>query len=227
MIKAVIFDLDDTLISEKDYIKSGFKEISKNIEEIYKIDAEETFNELMKLSKVESKNVFNRFFDNHKIEYTKEDIKEFLNIYRNHIPNIEFYEDAIQLIEKLKEKNIKVGVITDGYIVSQKAKLKAINAYEIFDYIIITEELGREFWKPHPKAFEIMKEKLNVKFNEMIYVGDNPEKDFFIGDIYPINTIRIVREDSIYKTKEYLNKVKEKFLVNNLIDIFKIIGSKI
>lgn len=223
MIKAVIFDLDDTLISEKEYIKSGFKVISQKIQDRYNINEEDVFDKLINLSNSDSKNVFNRFFDEYKIQYTREDIQELLNIYRSHIPNIKFYEDVIQLIEELKKKNIKIGIITDGYTISQKAKLKAINAYGMFDHIIITEELGREFWKPHPKAFEIMKDKLKVEFNEMVYIGDNPEKDFLIGDIYPINTVRIIREDSIYKNKKYLDEVKEKISVNTLNNILEII----
>ena len=69
MIKAVVFDLDDTLISEKEYIKSGFKEISKIIEEKYKLDIDNIYKELIELSSNSTKNVFNRFLDNHKIQY--------------------------------------------------------------------------------------------------------------------------------------------------------------
>ena len=38
MIKLVIFDLDDTLIPEIDYVKSGFKEVAKYIESNYEFD---------------------------------------------------------------------------------------------------------------------------------------------------------------------------------------------
>lgn len=223
MIKAIVFDLDDTLISEKEYIKSGFQAISEYICKKYDFQFEKVLSELMALSEVDSKNVFNRFFDENKIKYTKQEIKKMITIYRNHRPNISFYADVLDTIEQLKQNNIKIGIVTDGYIETQRSKLEAINAYEIFDAVIITEELGREYWKPHPKAFEIIKEKLNVNFEEMMYVGDNPEKDFYIGKIYPINTVRIIRNDSIYKNQNYLNDIKEKYTINSLKQIIKLI----
>lgn len=226
MIKAVVFDLDDTLISEKEYIKSGFKAISKIIKDKYKlyINEYDIYEELLELSSNNAKNVFNRFLDGHKIQYKQEDIKLLINIYRNHEPNIKLYDDAQMVIAKLKEKNIKIGIITDGYSVSQKAKLKAIDAYNIFDHIIITDELGKEFWKPHPKSFEMMKEKFEIEFTEMIYIGDNPEKDFFIRSIYPINTVRIIRNENIYYNKTYLKDVKELYRIKYLSEIVEIIN---
>lgn len=61
--------------------------------------------------------------------------------------------------------------------------MKVIGTEKYFDHIIITEELGSEYWKSHHMAFDLIKQKLEVEFDEMVYVGDNPEKDFFIGSI--------------------------------------------
>lgn len=72
-------------------------------------------------------------------------------------------------LEKLKSKNIKTGIITDGYAITQKQKIHALNAEKLFGEIIVTDELGgKKFWKPNPKAFEIMSNKLNVAFEEMV-----------------------------------------------------------
>lgn len=222
MIKAVIFDLDDTLISEREYIESGYKHISKLINNEYGIGYNEVYLNLMNLHNQTSKYVFNRFFDKYKIAYSQETIMKLVWEYRKHIPCINFYNDVIPCIELLKLKNIKLGIITDGYKESQKLKLNAVRAENYFDEIIITDELGSEYWKPHPKSFEIMKERFNVEFNEMIYIGDNPEKDFYISKIYPIKTVRIVR-DGIYLNKSYLDDIKENWTISNLIDINNII----
>ena len=122
---------------------------------------------------------------------------------------------------------IKTGIITDGHAIAQRQKLKAIQAEEYFDEIIVTDELGREYWKPHPKAFELIKGKLNVNFDEMVYVGDNPEKDFYISSIYPIETIRIVRPLSIYSCAAYFKNHQESFSVNNLGILLKELIKKI
>ena len=219
MVKAVVFDLDDTLISEKEYIKSGYRHISGIIEDRFAMDKKQVFDELMSLFKISPLNVFNRFFDMYQIEYSKEMILDLVKEYRGHLPDIQFYNDVIPCLLELKKFGVKIGIITDGYAIAQRQKLKAIQADEYFDDVIVTDELGREYWKPHPKAFELMKEKFKVNFDEMVYIGDNPEKDFHIKTIYPIKVIRILRQDVIHSSKLYYQSIEEDFRIKSLEDI--------
>lgn len=222
MVKAVVFDLDDTLISEKEYIKSGYRHIAKLLSSRLNIDEEAVYQLLIELLSESAKNVFNRLFDELGVTYSKDNILELVDEYRKHIPNIQFFDDVLPCLEVLKQKNIKIGIITDGYAKAQSQKLKAVKAYEHFDEIIITDELGRDYWKPHPKAFEIMREKFNVEFDEMVYVGDNPEKDFYISNMYPIKTVKVCR-GGVYKDRRYFEGIKEDYKVSSLIDITELI----
>lgn len=222
MVKAVVFDLDDTLISEKEYIKSGYFHIAGIIEDRFAMDKNQVFDDLMSLFKVSPLNVFNRLYNKYQIEYSKEMILDLVKEYRGHFPDIQFYDDVLPCLSKLKRSGIKVGIITDGYAIAQRQKLKAIQADEYFDEVIVTDELGREYWKPHPKAFELMKEKFKVNFDEMIYVGDNPEKDFYISKTYPIKTVRVLR-DGVHSDKNYFRGIKEDLNVISLIDILNLL----
>lgn len=218
MVKAVVFDLDDTLISEKEYIKSGYRHIAGIIEDRFVIDKNQVFDDLMSLFKVSPLNVFNRLYDKYQIEYSKEMILDLVSEYRGHFPDIQFFDDVLPCLSELKRSGVKVGIITDGYAIAQRQKLKAIQADEYFDEIIVTDELGREYWKPHPKAFELIKEKFRVNFDEMIYVGDNPEKDFYISNTYPIKTVRIIR-DGVHKDKRCLEGIEADISINYLQEI--------
>ena len=151
--------------------------------------------------------MFNRLFEELD-SYDDGDIRELVDAYRNHAPRICFYGDVLPCLSQLKLHGVKTGIITDGYVQTQRNKLEAVNAYAYFDYIIITEELGREYWKPHPRSFELMSQRLGVPFDQMIYVGDNPEKDFYISNTYPITTVRIVR-DGVYKDRDYRGGITE------------------
>ncbi|MDQ0160550.1 HAD-IA family hydrolase [Alkalibacillus salilacus] len=218
-IKVVIFDLDDTLISEKQFVRSGFKHVSKIISNEYNLDNEYVYSYLLELFNHNSKNIFNRLLDKIGFSYSDELISFLVYEYRTHKPDIYFYEDVVHNIKKLRNNNVKVGMITDGFHETQRQKIEVINAKTYFDEIIVTDELGEGFWKPHPKAFEIMKELFEVDFEEMLYVGDNPDKDFFISKIHPITTMRILRSEGVYMDDNYLKNVREDVRIKNLNEL--------
>lgn len=222
MIKAVVFDLDDTLISEKEYIESGYSHIASLLSRKLEENPEVVYDELMLLFKTSPKNVFNRLLDIYEIKYTEEDIKGLVEEYRNHQPLISFYPDVLPCLRLLKERGIKTGIITDGFVNAQRNKLMTVGAYDLFDEVIITDEMGIEYRKPHPRAYELMRERLNVEFDEMIFIGDNPEKDFHIGNTYPIKTIRIHRK-GVYQDKKYLNDIRENNEITSLDELEKYI----
>lgn len=214
MIKVVLFDLDDTLISELGYIKSGYKEVSKYLSMKYKFNEDDTFKSLNNLFNESSQNVFNNFLEKENISYNSDDIKELVKIYRNHNPNIDFYDDVLDVFHDLRKLGIRLGIITDGYKETQLKKIEALGLDELVDKIIVTDELGREYWKPHPKSYQMMKEHFNVKYSEMIYIGDNVLKDFVSPEKLGMESIQIIRENriniGIYKNNiQKLDELKE------------------
>lgn len=219
MIKAVLFDLDDTLFPEKQYIESGFKHIARQMSKRTGTGDGVLFRMLMDIFDKGAKNVFNKLLEQLDISYDERDIQRMISEYRNHAPDISFYPDVLPCLDELGRNNIKTGIITDGYLESQRQKLKALNCAEYFNEIIITEELGRAYWKPHPRSFKMMGEKLNVRFDEMMYVGDNPEKDFYVGERLDIFTVRIIREDACHGDKKYYKEVREKKIISNLAEL--------
>lgn len=224
MIKAVIFDVDDTLVSENHFIKSGYEAVAKNLSETYQLDKQYVIKKLNDLFIISPKSVFNRFFEEEEIEYSSKDILDLIEIYRSHKPTLQPYEDVYPILKHLKELDIKTGVITDGFAVSQHNKVEALKLIDYIDNIIVTDDLGRDYWKPHPRAFEIQKDFFNTQYDEMIYVGDNPAKDFHISSVYPIHTVRIDR-NGVHKSAKYLNDIKENYSITSLHEIIDIIES--
>lgn len=223
MIKGVIFDLDDTLISEKEYIKSGFKVISKVISEQYNLSFDEAYQKILELFDKDSDYVFNRLLDYFNIEYDKEYIFKLLKIYRNHEPDISLYSNAEEVINYLSGKDYKLGIITDGYQITQKRKIEKLNLKDKFNYIVITDELGSEYWKPHKLPYQKCVNEFGLNFNEVIYVGDNLQKDFITANKLGIKTVQIVRKEGIYiKSNDLSNEYEADHKINNLNEIIKI-----
>ena len=142
-IKGVIFDLDDTLYSEKEYIKSGFKAVSDYLGGGY----EEVLWGFFKEGKLAIDELLNELG-------RPEEKNEVLNIYRNQMPDIHLYSGVSEMIEALRSKNIKVGIITDGRPEGQRKKLESLGLLNIVKDVIITDELGGvQFRKPCDIAF--------------------------------------------------------------------------
>lgn len=223
MIKAVIFDLDDTLVSEFAFVKSGFSSVSKYISKILKLNTNIIYHDLIVLHQVDTKNVFNRIIDKYQAS-SKIQINELVELYRNHKPKISFYDDVSEALIKLKKFNYKLGIITDGYQVTQKNKIAALALEKIIDEIIITDQYGKEFTKPSLLPFELISNRLKVTFDEMIYIGDNPKKDFYISSISKITTVKINR-DGYYSKENYYKDIKEQYSIYNMEEIFRVIES--
>lgn len=168
-IKGVIFDLDDTLYSEKQYVKSGYKKIG---DFLGRDDAAEKLWKYFEEGKAA--------IDAYLAEIGEESKKgECLEIYREQMPEIALYDGVAELIDELKSRGIMVGIITDGRPNGQRNKLKALGLDKMIGDIIITDELGGiQFRKPNDISFRIMQNRWKIPFEQIIYVGDNPNKDF-------------------------------------------------
>lgn len=185
-IEGVIFDLDDTLYSEKEYVRSGYKRLAEhfNKPEMYKKLWDVFLRGCQPIDEV---------FKWYGISDQK---AEALQIYRFQEPEISLYPGVAELISQLR-KTRKVGIITDGRPEGQRAKLKALQID--VDEMIITDELGGvEFRKPNIKAFELMKKRLELSYEKMCYVGDNTKKDFVAPENLGMKSIFFKNQDGLY-----------------------------
>jgi putative hydrolase of the HAD superfamily len=162
--KTIVFDLDDTLVKEIDFLKSAFFEIASVIENegyslyqqmmVWYFDKENVFQNLVSL-------------------YPDLSIDSLKSSYRKHLPNFEHYKYIKDFLNELKQKGYKLGLITDGFSVTQRNKITSLGVVDLFDLIIISEEFGTE--KPHEENYTAFHQ---FNSDAYYYVGDNLKKDF-------------------------------------------------
>lgn len=211
-LKAVIFDLDDTLYNEKDYVKSGYKAIEEYL--IRMLGNSHDYDEKFDLSET-SEFMMDCLENRHPAidclveRLGRPDLKEkLLDIYRGNIPEISLREEAKAIITELSENNYKIGIITDGRPEGQRNKLKALDLLDSdrIDEIIITDELaGRngdpmQFRKPNSVAFEIMCRRLRVPYINAAYIGDNMSKDFVAPQRLGMRCIHYNNLEGLYRS---------------------------
>lgn len=196
-VAAIVFDLDDTLYPERDYVRSGFSIVAQSfIAELG--DSGATFGRLMQLFESPQRSrAFDVLLTERGLNGQRELLDRMILCYRNHTPNIRLFPDAIEVLERLRGR-VRLGLITDGRADGQWRKIRALGLSEKFDEIIVTCEFGDGYSKPHPRAFKEMAARLGVAHNACVYVGDNPSKDFVAPNALGWRTIQVHGEGRLY-----------------------------
>lgn len=177
-IKAVLFDLDDTLYEEMTFVASGFWTVAAYLTDKFGMNKQEMFSAMMEILETEGRGkVFDRVLERYGL-FSPALVIELVRIYRSHFPRISLYPDVQPTFQTLRKCGARLGIITDGLQFVQKRKIAALGLQELVDIIIYTDELGQEYWKPHPAAFQRAVVALGVKPAEAVYVGNDPDKDF-------------------------------------------------
>lgn len=191
-VEGVVFDMDDTLYSEKDYVRSGYAQIAKYLNQ------SEAAEKLWRYFEQKQPAI-----DMYLTETGRPDLKnECLKIYRNQMPEIQLYDGVSQMLARLKAQGKKLGIITDGRVEGQENKIAALGLKKLVDDIIITDALGGvEFRKPNEAAFRLMQEKWQLPFKKMIYIGDNPKKDFIAPEKLGMESLYFCNPDGLYSNK--------------------------
>ncbi|MFJ8353838.1 HAD family hydrolase [Bacillus paramycoides] len=177
----MLFDLDDTLLDRDMAVNKLFSII---LEKFYGDVKQQSVKNIMlqKFKEYDKKSygrndkvkVLELFFDEFPPKYRLPSnyIQDFWN---NNFPHcFSIHQHTINIINTIK-LHIKVGIITNGSTQRQKAKIINTNLNSYFDTIIISEESG--FSKPDKRIFELALNKLNVQPEDVLFVGDDLEKD--------------------------------------------------
>ena len=193
MITTVVFDLDDTLYDEIDYCRSGFAAVSRHLHHLSDAASDRVFAVLWKHFTTGNRTrVFNAALDELDIPWDADFISRLVDVYRTHVPTLTLPPETRSVLDELR-KTRALALLTDGFLPAQKLKVGALGIEADFQAIVYTEELGREFWKPSPRGFELLLETLDVAANETAYVGDNEIKDFIAPNELGFTTIQVLR----------------------------------
>ncbi|MDZ5128217.1 pyrophosphatase PpaX [Clostridium perfringens] len=164
MIKAVLFDLDGTLINTNDLILKSFKHTFKTILDLEPTEEEITMNYGRPLQEI-----FKSYDENR--------IEEMINCYRK--INLELHDDECKefadvdlMLQTLKNKGIKIGVVTSKKSDMAERGAKLMGIFKYFDTFITPEVTI----KHKPEGEPVLKacENLGVSPSEALMVGDSP-----------------------------------------------------
>lgn len=175
-IQAWVFDVDDTLYKERDYVHSGFKAVGTYVESLTGIgNFAPTCSSLFRAGR--RKRIFNEALEVLGFNVKDFSVPDLVAVYRAHTPDISVEAETLISLLALKER-YKLALITGGPEISQRQKVSALELSDLFEIIIYSGRYGTEIDKPHPWAWESIERQTGFGGSDLVYIGDNPTKDF-------------------------------------------------
>lgn len=180
MIQAAIFDLDGTLLnrdaSVKKFITNQYERLNKWLRHIPKELYITRFIELDRRGYVWKDEVYKQLIKEFTITGItwEELLEDYLSEFKHScVP----FPHLHKMLEELREKNIKLGMITNGFGQFQMDNIQTLGIKEHFDEILISEWEGMK--KPDPEIFKRVLVRLKLNADESIFIGDHPVYDVY------------------------------------------------
>jgi len=194
-LEAILFDLDDTLVQTTYFNDQSLAAVAKVLEDrhIELALSEQEVRDLILKVKIQYGTAHWKVF---------EELEKGLGIHDRKIlteltlaydlaedNNIRLFPGVTELLKFLIQKGIKTGIVTNGDSYRQWKKLILTGIQDVFDVVIISEEVGIE--KPDPSIYRRALYSLEVESNDAMFVGDKPDTDITGANRAGVISIRV------------------------------------
>lgn len=187
MIKAVIFDIDNTMYDFSGAHKTGMAALSVYMKENFGIAQEELESLNKRCMSIAAERTGDYAAQHNRLirfqcmleqlgstDYQK--AMEMYHIYWDTVIKVMKPEPGLlPLLSRLRERGIKLGIGSDMTSYIQYRKLEKLGALAYLDFLVTSEEAGAE--KPAPRFFKLCVKKAGCEPKECVFVGDNIKKD--------------------------------------------------
>jgi putative hydrolase of the HAD superfamily len=190
LIRAVLFDLDDTLYPQAEWLRGAWRAASEAGAGLG-LDPGALESSLVSICAEGSDR--GRIIDRALIEIGAPEtlVAPLIKAFRSYAPRaLAPYPGVRAALDRLRGE-LAVGLVSDGDVGIQSAKLKALGLDEAFDTIVLSDAIGRGMRKPSPVPFEKALAGLDVDAVEAVYIGDRPDKDVAGAAAVGMRAIRV------------------------------------
>jgi putative hydrolase of the HAD superfamily len=226
--RVLLIDIDDTICNSSEAYEIALLKCYEFLNKKYPLIDKKLFLEIYKKARGEihlelngNASMHNRFlyfqrmFEIFGLTLQSETLDEITEIFWDETyKNLKLYSKVKETLRIIKENHLRIGIVSDLVAHIQIKKLKKLGISKYVDFIITSEEAGKE--KPHPSIFLLALEKADCRPNEAIMVGDSIEKDIIGAKHLGITSILISNNTE--------KRDKVDFVINNFKEIIEILG---
>lgn len=186
-MKAIIFDLDDTLYNQIQPFERAVRQFMDIPDELmeplyiaFRFRADEVFEDSVSGSlSMKDMHVYRMkaAFADMGLTISDQKAMEIQEVYAYNQGHLELTAGSQELFAYCQEKGLKLGIITNGPHLHQLKKIQSLKLEEWIaeEYTIISGQVGMN--KPNPKIFKLMEDRMHLKAEDMVYIGDSYEND--------------------------------------------------
>ncbi len=204
MIKAIIFDLDNTLL---DFVKMKQFAVKASIRAMNEaglsVDEESGYKDVMELYMTtgwENQLVFDDYLKQTTGEVSNKILAAGVVAYRRaREATLLVYPNVNKTLIELLKTQIRLAVVSDAPSREAWMRLYYLNLHHVFDPVLTFDDTGAR--KPSPKPFKLALEKMNVGPDEALMIGDWPDRDVVGAKQIGMKTI-FARYGDTFGTKE-------------------------
>ena len=221
MIQAVLFDLDNTLIDFMRMKEASCKAaITAMVDAGLPLSEKKAYDELFKLYKtygIEYQKIFQQFIKKFMKEVDYRVLSQGITAYRRtQVGFLMPYPHTRKTLLKLKEKGLRLGIVSDAPRMRAWLRLAEMNLTEFFDLVVTLDDTGK--LKPHQMPFKAAIEKLALPPEDVLFVGDNPGRDIKGAQAAGMRTA-LAKYGSMFPGKG----IKADFDLKDVSDLLKIV----
>ncbi|AAY79994.1 HAD family hydrolase [Sulfolobus acidocaldarius] len=227
-VKAIFFDFDNTLVSFDEVEDNALHMVAKDIYNFVKDNysseiSQDKITELVisRAKKMNEDGIYDRkswwksVLDQLNVSAESEELYQWTQLYWSIASQNTPYEDALDLLEYLKKKGFRLGIITnsDGEGGDKRLRLSRFPLLHYFNIIVIG---GENNIKPKPdlQPFIISCEKFGLFSSQCLMIGDDPIKDCLAAKKAGLKSILVDRKNKVKFAELYAD-----YVVNNLREV--------
>lgn len=159
-------------------MESGFSAVADFLSPLVGIPSSEVYGDLIQILQLQGRG---RVFDAYLGKFSGLNItaRDLVSTYRKHTPVIRLHSNSLEAVRFARELTGRgVYLVTDGNRLVQRRKTDALGLNLEFEKKFYTRDYGISNEKPSPFVFQLIAEREGCSMKDLIYIGDDPTKDF-------------------------------------------------
>ncbi len=214
-INAVIFDLDNVLYDEKEYIFAAYRSIARFLSERCRLDAGKVYSKLV-VDLERKGSLYPKLFNDAIADFGLDQslLPEILSLYASVNAPIRLFPDSEAALKLVRQRGLKVALVTNGGAKTQHNKVGLLKLEGCFDAILYAREMGAGVEKPHPDIYKEVLRRLGASAEEALCIGDNPYTDFLGAKKLGMRTLRVLRGE--FKDVRLSDEYEAEYVLDSL-----------